>query len=143
MKAGTKTKSEIVKTIKEMWAAYARCDVEGVLSFYAPDSDVVVLGSGPDEKYIGPKGARKGLYRDFSQSESTKVKLSDVRVSAAGKVAWLAADCLFVARVAGSDIRMAGHLTAVFEKRAGRWLIMQSHFSMPYSEQAAGRSFPA
>jgi ketosteroid isomerase-like protein len=37
---------------------------------------------------------------------------------------------------------MAGRLTAVFEKRKGRWLILQSHFAMPYAGQAAGQSFP-
>ncbi len=142
MEADAKTKAEIVKTMREMWKAYGRLDADGVLAFYAPDPDVVVLGSGVDEVYVGPKQAKKGLKRDFSQTRSVKVGLSKVRVSAAGKVAWLAANCLFTAHVAGCDIDLAGRLTAVFEKRKGRWLIMQSHFSMPYAGQAAGQSFP-
>ena len=142
MKADAKTRAEIMKTIREMWTAYSHRDIEEVLSFYAPDADMVVLGSGPDEKYVGAKEARKGLQRDFSQSESAKVKLSNIRISAAGKIAWLVADCLFKARVAQGEMSMAGRLTAVLEKRRGRWLIVQSHFSMPYLEQAVGQSFP-
>lgn len=50
-----------------------------------------MFGNGSDEVYIGPKQAQKGLKRDFAQARSVKVKLSKVRISAAGKVAWLAA----------------------------------------------------
>ena len=142
MEADAKTKAEIVKTMREMWKAYARLDVDGVLAFYAPDPDTVVMGSGVDEVYVGPKQAKKGLKRDFAQTRSVKVGLSKVRVSAAGKVAWLAANCLFTAYVTGCTVEMAGRLTAVLEKRQGRWLIMQSHFAMPYAGQAAGQSFP-
>ncbi len=142
MKADAKTKAEIVKMVREMWKAYGRLDADGVLAFYAPDPDVVVFGSGPDEVYVGPKQAKKGLKRDFSQTRSVKARLSKVRVSAAGKVAWLAANCLFTAHVAGCDIDMSGRMTMVFEKRKGRWLIVQSHFAMPYAGQAAGQSFP-
>ncbi|MHB9096858.1 MAG: nuclear transport factor 2 family protein [Syntrophales bacterium] len=142
MKADAKTKAEVLQTMREMWKAYGRLDVDGVLAVYAPDPDIMVCGSGADEVYIGPKQAMKGLKRDFAQVRSVKVRLSKVRISAAGKVAWLAADCLFTAHVTGCDIDMAGRLTVVLEKRKGRWLIVQSHFAMPHAGQAKGQSFP-
>jgi ketosteroid isomerase-like protein len=137
MEADAKTKAEVLKTIREMWKAYGRLDVNRVLDSYAPDPDIVVFGSGIDEVYVGPNQAKRGLKRDFAQTRSAKV-----RISAAGRVAWLAANCLFTAHVAGCDVDMAGRLTAVFEKRRGSWLIVQSHFAMPYAGQAAGQSFP-
>jgi len=142
MEADAKTKAEILKTIREMWKAYGKLDADGVLAFYAPDPDTIVLGSGADEIYVGPKQAKRGLKRDFAQVRDVKVGLSKVRVAAAGKVAWLAANCRFTAYVAGCTIEMAGRLTAVIEKRKGRWLIVQSHFAMPYAGQAVGQSFP-
>jgi len=142
MQADAKTKAEVLETVREMWKAYGRLDADGVLACYAPDPDVVVIGSGADEVYVGPKQAKKGLARDFAQALSVKVKLSKARISTAGKVAWLVANCLFTAHVSGCDVDMAGRLTAVFEKRKGRWLIMQSHFAMPYVGQAEGQSFP-
>jgi len=142
MVADAKTKAEVLKTVREMWKAYGRLDAEGVLGFYAPDPDIVVFGSGVDEVYVGPKQAKRGLKRDFAQTRSVKVGLSKVRISAAGKVAWLAANCLFTAYLAGCNVEMAGRLTTVFEKRKGSWLIVQSHFAMPYAGQAAGQSFP-
>ncbi|MHB8771311.1 MAG: nuclear transport factor 2 family protein [Syntrophales bacterium] len=142
MQADAKTKAEVLKTVREMWKAYARMDADGVLSFYAPDPDTVVIGSGADEVYVGPKQAKRGLKRDFTQARRVKVALAKVRVSAAGKVAWLAANCLFSAYVAGCTVEMAGRLTMILEKRKGTWLILQSHFAMPYAGQAKGRSFP-
>ena len=142
MQADAKTKDEVLKTVREMWKAYGRLDADGVLAFYAPDPDTVVLGSGADESYVGPKQALTGLKRDFSQTRRVKVGLAKVRISAAGKAAWLAASCRFEAYVAGCTVEMAGRLTMVLEKRRGRWLIRQSHFSMPYAGQAKGQSFP-
>ncbi len=142
MQADAKTKAEVLKTVREMWKAYARMDAEAVLAFYAPDPDTVVMGSGSDEVYVGPKQAKRGLTRDFAQARRVKVALAKVRVSAAGTVAWLAANCRFEAYIAGCNVEMAGRLTMVLEKRKGGWLILQSHFAMPYASQAAGQSFP-
>ena len=142
MKANAQTKTAILNTLKRMWDMYALKDVDKIMSFYLPGPDLFVLGSGPDEKYIGPKRARAGLKRDFKQASQTKVTLANVHVSAAGRVAWLASDCTFYAKVNSQRISMTGRLTCVFEKRGKRWLIAQSHFSMPYTEQAPGQSFP-
>jgi ketosteroid isomerase-like protein len=119
MKADANIRGEISKRMRAMWRAYGQRDVEEVLAFYAPDADMLAIGSGSDEIYVGLKQARKGLKRDFSQTESVEVKLSKVRISAAGKVAWLAANCLFMARMAGGEIAMDGILTTVLEKRKG------------------------
>jgi SnoaL-like domain len=36
---------------------------------------------------------------------------------------------------------LAGRFTTVLEQRDDRWLLVQSHFSLPAAEQAEGRSF--
>jgi len=36
---------------------------------------------------------------------------------------------------------LTGRFTAVPERRNGRWLLMQTHFSLPAAEQAEDRSF--
>ena len=124
-----------------MWKAYGRLDADGVLGFDAPDPDIVVFGSGADEVYVGPKQAKRGLKRDFAQARDVKVGLSKVRVSAAGKVAWLAANCLFTAMWPGA-LRDGRASDGGLREAEGGWLIMQSHFAMPYAGQAEGQSFP-
>jgi ketosteroid isomerase-like protein len=45
------------------------------------------------------------------------------------------------ARVDGQDLTLTGRFTAVLEQRGDRWLLVQTHFSLPAAEQAEGQSF--
>jgi len=45
------------------------------------------------------------------------------------------------ARVEGQELTLTGRFTAVLEQRGDRWLLVQTHFSLPAAEQAEGRSF--
>jgi ketosteroid isomerase-like protein len=56
-------------------------------------------------------------------------------------VAWAAGRATGQARVEGQDVTMTGRFTAVLEQRGDRWLLVQTHFSLPAAEQAEGRSF--
>jgi ketosteroid isomerase-like protein len=62
-------------------------------------------------------------------------------VSEAGSVAWVAGRASVQARVAGHGLTLVGRFTAVLEQRGDRWLLVQTHFSLPAAEQAEGRSF--
>jgi ketosteroid isomerase-like protein len=62
-------------------------------------------------------------------------------VSEAGSVAWVAGRASVQARVEGQDLILAGRFTAVLEHRDDRWLLVQTHFSLPAAEQAEGRAF--
>jgi ketosteroid isomerase-like protein len=90
----------------------------------------------------GVSGQRSSrLERDFAQSEALSVDYQPQVVSEAGPVAWVAGRATVQARVDGQDLTLTGRFTAVLEQREGRWLLMQTHFSLPAAEQAEGRSF--
>jgi ketosteroid isomerase-like protein len=115
--------------------------VDGALAVIAPDEDVVGIGTGPDEWRVGPEEFKAQLERDFAQSEALSVDYEPLVVSAAGPVAWVAGRARVQARVEGQDVSLTGRFTAVLEQRGDRWLLMQTHFSVPAAEQAEGRSF--
>jgi len=142
MKADAKTEAEVMAVLDRMRECYAKRDLGGLVALFATDPDVVAIGSGADEKRIGPAQVKVQLERDFAQSESLLMRFEWLSISAAGSVAWVAADCVFNARVSGEDMKLSGRLTAVLEKRGGQWLIMQEHLSMPSSGQGDGQSFP-
>jgi ketosteroid isomerase-like protein len=102
---------------------------------------VVGIGTGQDEWRVGPEEFKAQLERDFSQAEALAVAYEPVVVSEAGPVAWVAGRASVQARVDGQDLTLAGRFTAVLEHRADRWLLVQTHFSLPAAEQAEGRSF--
>ena len=142
MRADKHTEKEIMAKLQAFADAWERHDMEAALGLFGPDPDVVVIGSGLDERRLGRAELREQLGRDWAQSEAVSVTFGWHLVSASGPVAWVAADLIVHAKIAGKHGSFAGRLTAVFEKRRGHWKWMQSHFSLPAIDQAKGESFP-
>jgi uncharacterized protein (TIGR02246 family) len=141
MNASPQTQAAVQATLQQWKDAYTRRDLDGALAVIAPDADVVGIGTGPDEWRVGPEAVKAQLERDFAQSEALSVDYEPLVVSEAGPVAWVAGQATVQARVDGQDLTLTGRFTAVLEQRDDRWLLMQTHFSLPAAEQAEGRSF--
>lgn len=142
MKADRQTQTEVIVTLKAMFEAYAKRDLNGVLAFFASDPDVVVIGSGADEKSVGINQFVKSLRRDWEQSDAASVELKDIDVSSAGSVAWFATDVTFTGKLKLEKFTLSGRLTGVMEKCNGEWLLVQMRFSAPSSQQNQGQSWP-
>ncbi len=142
LKADQKTQAEVAQSFKGMFEAYKKKDLKGVLSFWAPDPDIMVLGSGADEKGFGVERFVESLKRDWKQAEITSIGVKDFQVSAAGVVAWFGANLTFNFKIKDEESALPGRLTGVMEKRNGKWLWVQMHFSTPSSSQGQGQSWP-
>lgn len=142
MKADKQTQAEVTLTLKAMFEAYGKRDLNGVLSFWAPDPDAVIIGSGKDEKCEGINQFVKNLRRDWEQSDSVTIEHKDIAVSMAGSVAWFATDIIFHGKVDADNFAYPTRLTGVLEKRDGNWLLMQLHLSTPSVQQEPGQSWP-
>ena len=142
MKADRETQAEVALTLEAMFEAYAKRDLNGVLSFWAPDPDVFMLGSGEDEKSVGIQEFVKSLRRDWEQSDAASIEHKDIAVSMAGSVAWFATDIIFHGKINAEKFTYPGRLTGVLEKRDGNWLLMQLHLSTPSAQQEQGQSWP-
>ena len=142
MKADAKTEAAVMSTLNRVIEAYVNRDMDSALACFAPDPDLVYIGTGVDEKRLGPNEVRMQLERDWAQTEAVSIELGWRSVSAAGSVAWVASDIIVRAKASGQEISFLGRFTAVLEQRKGRWFIMQRHFSVPAREQAEGESLP-
>ncbi|MFC2058124.1 nuclear transport factor 2 family protein [Chloroflexota bacterium] len=143
MKADAKTGSAVIAVLNKFTEAYAKRDMDGLLALFASDPDVVLMGTGVDEKRTGLQEIKAQAERDWAQAEAVSFDLSGCSVSASGPIAWVVADSIANVKIGGKEASLAGRFTAVLEKRGDSWLIMQSHGSMPAAEQAAGESYPA
>lgn len=137
MKADTKTEAEVMAVLNRFISAYHHKDLAGMLALFAPDRDVVFYGNGEDEKSIGIEGIREQAEHDWIQDASLSLEVQWSSISSAGSVAWLAADIKIHAGVGGIEMVMPARLTAVLEKRAGKWFFMQWHASLPTVDEPA------
>jgi len=128
------TRAEINDVLDEFRTAVAAQDVGRLLSQFAPDADVVSIGTGATEWYVGRDAMRDGLERDFDGASAFTVDFAPPIVTAVGDVAWLAAGFNGRALIEGADVRLHGRLTAVLVRRNGRWRFVQTHTSIPFGE---------
>ena len=135
MKADEKTEADVVKTLNKLMAAYRDRDIEKVMGFYAPDSDVTALGTNLDQFVMGTDGIREAYQDDFDAFDRLEMEVTGCQVSAEGRVAWLSAQCAAAFEIEGEKIRSNARLTAVLVRRQSAWRIIQFHLSFPADQQ--------
>jgi uncharacterized protein (TIGR02246 family) len=142
VKADPKTEAAVMNVMNQFSEAFAKRDLDALLALLAPDPDVVFIGTGGDEKRIGLAEIKTLGERDFAQFEDASMKFGWHSVSAAGSVAWMAADIVLHVKTSGREISLQARGTAVLEQRGDRWLIVQFHGSLPAAGQEEGEAFP-
>jgi ketosteroid isomerase-like protein len=140
MKANSEVEAQVKGTLRKFVDAYANRDMKALMECFAPDDDVVLYGTGADEKRVGFQEMRAQVERDWAQTDSIAISFTWTSVSAAHGVAWVAADSIFSFTVGGESGTLPARLTVVLEEREGQWLIVQSHFSVPAADQEEGHS---
>lgn len=133
MQADTNTRSAIMAVIEKFNEAFTRHDIEGVMSFFAPDQDVVVIGSEEGEITIGPEELRARLELTLLRPENLgwSWQAHKVSLSGSGTVAWAAIDATLHMQHEGRGGSVPYRITCVLEKRDDAWLIVQWHGSEP------------
>ena len=135
MKADNVTEKEVIGVLNEFAEYYSKKDMTSLMSLFAPDNDVVVYGTEPDEKKVGSKAIKMILDRDWSENDNSSIEFNWTSISAAGPVSWAAADACLKINVGGQNLIFPSRITSVLEKRGDKWLIVQGHFSFPYLRQ--------
>ncbi len=142
MQASHQVTQEILTLLQAHAEAYAARDVDRLLDLHADDADVVMFGSGADERRVGKAAIRLQAERDWAQSDSMALAYDWTSVSAAGPVAWASTEMTVSVSAQGQSLTLPARFSVVCEQRKDRWYIVQGHFSFPATEQAAGESFP-
>ena len=142
MKANGKTEVAVMNALNKFMESYQKRDIEGVMSAFSPDDDQVMFGTGADEKRIGRDQIKAQFERDWAQTETLNFNFTWLPISAAGPVAWVAAEGLGQGKAGGQEFAFPFRMTAVLEQRGNEWLMVQSHLSLPAPGQTEGDSVP-
>ena len=141
MKASKSIASAVKLVLQNVSRGFTGQDTEGLLSLFGDDKDTMLIGSGVDEKRIGKSQIRAQLERDWAQADVISAQFKVSGVSARANVAWTFGGLIIKAKAKGRLIKMCGRFTMVLEKKKSRWVIMQSHFSLPVADQSSGNSW--
>ncbi len=131
MKASRKVKAEIDSLLKRFSDAVSHRDEKGLLALFVPDRDIVMLGSEEGESAMNRTEFHKFLRRVLSREVTYSWKWKRKAISMRGQVAWIAAQGFVVAK---GDVHAKSapyRLTAIFERRKGKWLWTHYHGSEP------------
>ena len=131
MKASPRVESEIISVLHTFSDLVSKKEKQAVLRLFAPDADVVSIGSEARETAVGPDEIKSFLERVLSRPYSFSWKWEWTSVSAKDQVAWVAAKGSVVKSQDKTELVTPYRLSAVFEKRNDQWLIMQYHGSEP------------
>ena len=127
--AEAQAQQEISDLLNRYARAYERKDVETIMAMIAPGPNTVFVYPGPGGLYVGKSNIKTVYERDFAKFVSATIDSTSVSIEARGKVAWFASEWVATLDMGDGEVTIPARWTAVLEKRNGKWLFVQSHFS--------------
>ena len=115
MRADPQTEAAVIKIHERFCSAFAAHDPDGVIQLFAPDADIVMVTS--EEPLLrGPDDVRAFLRRYARGTTTYSWTWDRCDVSAAGAVAWLAAEGVETAATADHEQKHPYRMSLVCEK---------------------------
>jgi len=139
---GEQAKAEIRSVVYRMAERYGAMDTDGVLATFVDEGDILVVGTGADEVRFGREELRRQIDRDLSEVETLSVGMEHLSVSVFGETAFTFADAVMSVGMGEETLRFPMRWTLGLVQSEDGWRIAQSHASVPWVDQAPGRSFP-
>lgn len=129
--------SAVKTALDQISLAKEKGDMTLYEQYVAPDSDIIIIGSDPEEFYVGWAAVKDSMKGFLNKDNKIKInkKYQSIKVNPSGDTAWFSERVDFSGTIGGkalmlSDVRYSGALV----KRDGKWLLVQSHASIPYVE---------
>ena len=131
VQADAKTDQEVKDFLTQYEAAYEKKDLGALMKLIAPGAEVVFFEADEKGRYVGPDQIKAAYENSLKQVKSIKGEYKWTSVGSKGDVAWFATEVLFNVDTGEDKFKQLGRWTGVLEKKDGKWLLLQSHFSFP------------
>ncbi|MGH3004764.1 MAG: SgcJ/EcaC family oxidoreductase [Gaiellaceae bacterium] len=121
----------LLAALDDFNAAWATRNLEGLMAQFAPDSDVLLLGSEQGETARGPAELRRLLAFFFEEPVTYRWDWHRRDVFGSGDLAWVVAEGPIVEAGPEGETQIEYRISGVLERRDGRWLWRLFHGSAP------------
>lgn len=142
MKPTKEIESKVLSILDMVAEAFEERDLDKMMSLFSTDDDIVVIGTGADEKKIGRSEIKSLFKRDWAQSEASSIVYNWRSIFAEENLAWATIEASFYARVGSREMHLPTRLTIILKKYADDWLIVHWHASIPAAGQQIGEAWP-
>ena len=133
-------KAQVKKVVDQIEQAMEAEDVELISTVVAHDADMVNFGTDAAERWVGWEDLEAAVDQQFAAFDNQQVSVRDqvIKVASGGMVAWFSEIMDWNLEAGGEMVSLEGmRATGVLEKRNGKWIIVQMHFSVGVAGQAA------
>ena len=133
-----KETAAVKSVIQQFFKALDEQDLQIMEHITAHDSEMVHIGTDTGEYWVGWEHLKKDTIQMFDGLKSYKADIRDLRItlSRSGDVAWFTFLLDTVVQTEQEKVQTKnGRYSGVMEKRSGHWQLVQTHLSMPESEQ--------
>ena len=121
--------------------ALSEKNLDGVMNTFSTDPNTVMLGTGTEERWVGPQEIRGAYTEIFKDYDPNTLQCScDWKTGGAddgGTMAWLAATCACKDSHQGKDRNYKLNVTAAAEKQNGKWRFAALHMSNAFEPPPA------
>jgi uncharacterized protein (TIGR02246 family) len=131
LKADPTAERALQAALDEFNSAWAARDLEGLLSLFAEDDDVVLLGSDQRETARGREELSRLLRYFFEQPIAYWWEWDRREVFAVDQLAWVVTEGIIVEAGPHEELRVPYRFTGVLQEREGRWVWVLFHGSVP------------
>ncbi len=130
----SKEKREIESVIRNFFMALDTQNLELMEAIIGHEEEMVHIGTGKGEIWRGWEELHKATAEQFKKLEYYKAEIQKLRINIAdsGDVAWYSH--ILNARIKSDGkehVLNEARFTGVLEKTAGRWVMVQTHVSVP------------
>jgi len=130
-KTEEKTVAEVKQMIQKHDNALNQQDLQGVLATFAPTGEIVLMGTGPGEVWVGKEqmqSAYEHFFKDFDKgtlATDCGWKSGDVK----NDTGWIMAVCKCVDSKDGKTREFGLNVSGTLQKIDGKWYFRTMHFS--------------
>ncbi len=132
-----KEKEEVALVLEKYVIANEDQRIDLVEDIWADDEKIVAIGTSSDDIFVGWKAIKNIIQKQFDTFSNTYISVSDqkININKTGNTAWFSEIINYNFIRDSIPLSYEGiRYTGVLEKRDGKWVIVQSHMSIPSND---------
>lgn len=125
----SQAENEVKQFLENYNRAYEKKDSNALMAMIASEPGVVFVDSSARGRREGPDQIKKALESEFAEVKSVGTKITWASIRVKGDVAWFIVEEQSMVDTGEDQFPIPSRWSGVLEKRSGKWLLVQSHFS--------------